>query len=94
MTERPIPAPHEELADVREAQRLDEELHAKPSVGRIEIFLASMSFDELWELYEKLTAKLVQEVALQKAKLEQLLREIDSSKITTQDRPKRDRAVK
>jgi hypothetical protein len=44
---------------------------------------ASMSFDELWDLYEKLTAKLAHEVGVEKAKLEELLRKIESSPAAT-----------
>nr|WP_024513157.1 H-NS histone family protein [Bradyrhizobium sp. ARR65] len=39
--------------------------------------LKSMSSDELWELYEEITAKLVRKIEAEKARLEERLRKIE-----------------
>ena len=52
--------------------------------------LKSMTIDDLWELHEQVTAKLVREIAIEKARLEERLHKIGSaSKIITSDRRRR-----
>ena len=41
--------------------------------------LKSMTIDDLWELHEQVTAKLVREIAIEKARLEERLHKIGSA---------------